>query len=231
MQIAIIEDSPEQGRILGRLFESLGTAAEVFSTGRQFLRRLQHSSFDLATLDLQLPDMSGLEVLRQLRAEQQLFQRILPVVVVSGHHDLETMRDAFSHGAHDFVGKPFRADELVIRAEALIRRHQPTLFEDQPIRLAGIELNLATLQANCDGREVALSAREFRLAWLMFHRRGQTVPRSQIMKLIWGRSDWPGSRTVDTHIGRIRHKLGLDTRPGLRLRPIYGVGYRLDVFP
>ena len=58
-----------------------------------------------------------------------------------------------------------------------------------------------------------------------------TVPRSQIMKLIWGRSDWPSSRTVDTHIGRIRQKLRLESHPGLRLRPVYGVGYRLDVFP
>ncbi|NBP26079.1 MAG: DNA-binding response regulator [Betaproteobacteria bacterium] len=231
MQVAIIEDSPEQGRHLSRLFESFGAAAEVFASGRQFLHRIRSTNFDLATLDLQLPDISGLEILRQLQAERQLFHSGPPVMIISGHHDLATMKTAFSSGADDFISKPFRPDELMIRAEAIARRHQPNLFQDQPITVQGIELNLATLQAFCGGQEITLSAREFRLAWLLFHRRGQTVPRSQIMKLIWGRSDWPSSRTVDTHIGRIRQKLGLESHPGLRLRPVYGVGYRLDVFP
>lgn len=231
MQVAIIEDSPEQGRHLSRLFESCGTTAEVFASGQKFLHRIRTTTFDLATLDLQLPDMNGLELLRQLQAERALFHRGPPVMIVSGHHDLAIMKTAFSNGAYDFISKPFRPDELMIRAEAIARRHQPNLFSDQPISVQGIDLNLATLQAFCDGQEVPLSAKEFRLAWLLFHRRGQTVTRSHIMKLIWGRSDWPNSRTLDTHIGRIRQKLCLESRPGLRLQPVYGVGYRLDVFP
>lgn len=231
MRIAIVEDDREQGRILSRLFESFGTAAEVFQTGRQFLYRANRSAFDLATLDLRLPDMSGLEVLDRLRAQEQLFLRTMPVMVVSGHADLALMKKAFAQGAHDFITKPFRPDELMIRAEAAIQRHQPRLFHDGPIEAAGIRLNLATLQAFCDGQEISLSAKEFHLAWLLFHRRGQTVPRAQILKLVWGRADSPAGRTIDTHVGRIKRKLGLDKKADIRLRPVYGVGYRLDVFP
>ena len=231
MRIAIVEDNPEQGRILSRLFDSFGSSSEVFQTGRQFLRRAHHSGFDLATLDLQLPDMSGLEVLDRLRAQEQISLRSMPIMVVSGHNDLGLMKRAFAGGAADFITKPFRPDELLIRAEASIRRVQPRLFQDGPVSVAGIHLNLATLEARCDGIEVGLSTKEFHLAWLLFHRRGQTVPRAQIMKLVWGRGDDLGSRTIDTHVGRVRQKLGLDKRPGIRLRPVYGVGYRLDVFP
>ncbi|MBU3725428.1 MAG: response regulator transcription factor [Burkholderiaceae bacterium] len=231
MRIAIVEDDVEQGRILSRLFESSGTNAEVFQTGRQFLHRANRSAFDLAMLDLRLPDMSGLEVLERLRAQEQLLLRTMPVMVVSGHPDLGLMKKAFAQGAHDFIAKPFRPDELVIRAEAAIHRHQPRLFHDGPIEIAGIRLNLATLQAFCDGREAGLSAKEFHLAWLLFHRQGQTVSRAQIMKLVWGRADSLACRTIDTHIGRIKRKLGLDKKPELRLRPVYAIGYRLDVFP
>ena len=87
MQVAIIEDSPEQGRHLCRLFESFGTTTEVFASGRRFLHRIRTTSFDLATLDLQLPDMNGLEILQQLQAERELFHRGPPVMIVSGHHD------------------------------------------------------------------------------------------------------------------------------------------------
>lgn len=231
MRIAIVEDDLEQGRILSRLFESFGTGSEVFQTGRQFLYRANRATFDLATLDLRLPDMSGLEVLDRLRAQEQLFLRTMPIMVVSGHADLSLMKKAFARGAYDFITKPFRPDELMIRAEAAVQRHQPRLFQDGPIEIAGIRLNLATLQAFCDGQEVQLSAKEFQLAWLLFHRRGQTVVRAQIMKLVWGRSDVLGCRTIDTHVGRIKRKLGLDKRSEIRLRPVYGVGYRLDVFP
>ncbi len=231
MRIAIVEDDLEQGRILSRLFESFGTASEVFQTGRQFLHHANRAGFDLATLDLRLPDMSGLEVLERLRAQEQLTLRTMPVMVVSGHADLGLMKKAFAQGAQDFITKPYRPDELLIRAEATVQRHQPRLFQDGPINIAGVCLNLATLQAFCDGQELQLSAKEFHLAWLLFHRRGETVARAQIMKLIWGRSDSSSCRTIDTHIGRIKRKLGLDKRSDIRLRPVYGMGYRLDVFP
>lgn len=230
MRIAIVEDDLEQGRILSRLFDSFGTDSEVFQTGRQFLHRASRAGFDLATLDLRLPDMSGLEVLERLRAQEQLLLRSMPVMVVSGHADLGLMKKAFAQGAQDFITKPFRHDELVIRAEAAVQRQQPRLFQDGPIEIADIRLNLATLQAFCDGQEVPLSAKEFHLTWLLFQRRGQAVARAQIMKLVWGRSDTLACRTIDTHIGRIKRKLGLDKRTDIRLRPVYGMGYRLDVF-
>lgn len=230
MRVAIVEDDVVQSDLLRRLCIAQGASPEVFRLGRQFLRHAATSGFDLAMIDIRLPDLSGIEVLAKLKARESVLSRPMPTMIVTGCADTAVMQSAFDHGAADFVVKPFHGDALMIRARAIARRDQPRLFNDAPIRVAGIQLNLATLQAFVDGREVLLTQKELHIAWLLFRKQGATISRSEIARLVWGRSESSASRTIDTHIGRIRQKLGLDLQPAIRLRPIYGVGYRLDVF-
>jgi DNA-binding response OmpR family regulator len=230
MRLAIVQDDPlTSSQVLG-YGAMVGVSGEVFRSGRQFLKHVSASGFDLAFLDLRLPDIHGLEVLEKLRVQERLQTKPTPVMVVTGCADVTAMEDAFDRGAVDYVVKPAKPEELLVRARAISRRLQPQLFEDAPIRAGPFFLNLATLQIFHGDEEVILSAREFRLAWLLFQRRGEVISRAEILRCVWGRLDLMASRTLDTHIGRLRKKLRLDQANLVRLRPIYGVGYRLDVF-
>jgi DNA-binding response OmpR family regulator len=230
MRVAIIEDDVRHSSILGEMFSNDGVSSEVFSHGQKFLQHLARAEFDLALIDLRLPDISGLEVLNGLQQRSALMSRPLPAIVVTGSAEPGHMQQAFDGGAIDYVLKPYRLQELLIRAKAIARRSNPQLFNEAPILAADICLNLSTQQAFVGPQEVHLTAKEFRLAWLLFQKQGQLVTRSEILKLVWGRATGFSSRSLDTHIGRLRRKLDLDQRPFIRLRPVYGMGYRVDVF-
>jgi len=232
MRVAIVEDDLRQAHGLSQLLQnhSPAMAPEIFHQGKPFLRRLSVEPFDLALLDLQLPDVSGFDLMDRLLARRVDGGHTPTIVVVSGCAKLHTLQRSFDCGAADFILKPYRGEELLIRALHAAKQEQPRLFDDRPIELGPIRLNLGTQQALVNGQEVHLSAKEFKIAWLLFSRVGQSVSRSQLLHLVWGRADSPYSRSLDTHIGRLRQKLGLHDDHHLRLRPEYGTGYRLDFF-
>ena len=230
MRIAIVEDDPTHASALSQLFFDDGVSSQVFSHGRKFLQTLASSEFDLALIDLRLPDISGLEVLTGLQHRSALMTRPLPAIMITGCAEPAQMQQAFDSGAIDYVLKPYRIHELMIRAKAIAKRTNPQLFNEAPIIAGDICLNLATLQAFVAQQEIHLAPKEFRLAWLLFKKQGQLVTRDELLKLVWGRAAGFDSRSLDTHIARLKRKLDLDQRPGIRLRPVYGIGYRLDVF-
>lgn len=230
MRIAIVEDDPVQRQRMEELFVNDGASTELFSSGGRFLSRSCRCDFDFAMIDMRLPDMSGLQVLAKLKSQERLLLRHIPTMIVTQAPNPTVMQEAFDHGADDFLLMPFRGEELLIRAKTMVRRAQPRLFDDQPISVGPIRLNLATLEATVHQQVVPLSQKEFRLAWLLFLKRGQTVDRAEILRLVWGRHDYQSSRTLDTHVGRLRQKLGLDDQTEIRLHSVYGVGYRVDVF-
>lgn len=230
MRVAIVEDDRRQSEMMARLFAEHGASAEVFSAGRRFLRHACDNAFDVSIIDLRLPDITGLDVLDKLRGIELSSRRAMPAMMVTGQAEASVMQHAFDRGAIDFLLKPFRHEELLIRAKSIARRAQPKLFDDAPMQVGRLSINLATMQAFIDGQEVRLSARELRLAWLLLQKRGQNVSRAEMLRLVWGHMGSSASRTLDTHIGRIRKKLDLDKDDEIRLRAVYGVGYRLDVF-
>jgi DNA-binding response OmpR family regulator len=231
MHVAIVEDDPIQGRLMGQLLEDEGAATDIFRNGRQFLSHASRTAFDLAVIDLRLPDIHGLQLLEKLSAMIRLGGRPLPAIVVTGCAEPSAMAEAFARGAADFLLKPLRAHEFTLRARSAMQRWQPELFDEGPIQAGGLLLNRATLQAYVGERELPLTAKEFHLAWLLARQVGRTVARSQLLRLVWGRSHASESRSLDTHIGRLRRKLDLHQDHRVRLRPVYGVGYRMDVFP
>ena len=230
MRVAIVEDDPIQRQRFGELFANDGASTELFSSGGVFLHRACRCDFDVAMIDLRLPDMSGLQVLDKLKSQERFLLRHIPTLIVAQPPNPLLMQEAFDHGADDFLLMPCRGDELLIRAKTMVRRAQPRLFDDAPISVGHIRLNLATLQAEVHAQTVSLSQKEFRLAWLLLLKRGQTVDRAEILRLVWGRSSSLSSRTLDTHVGRLRQKLQLDHQTEIRLHSVYGVGYRVDVF-
>jgi two-component system copper resistance phosphate regulon response regulator CusR len=218
VRILVIEDEP---RILD--FVSRGLQAEGFSVlgardGQEGLRLAGAVDCDLVILDLLLPRLDGLSVLRTLEAKQP----DVPVVIVSARTDLRTKLNGFGLGARDYLTKPFSFDELLARIRVHLRRP-----EERPngyvLRAGTLALDLARRQAQLGDRVVDLSDREFKLLHGLLQCAGEVVSRERLLSEVWGYHFDPHSNVVDVCIRRLRKKLGPDSP----IETVRHAGYRL----
>jgi DNA-binding response OmpR family regulator len=217
VRILVIEDEP---RILG--FLSRGLEAEGFSVlgardGQEGLRLAESVPCDLVILDLLLPRLDGLSVLRALDARRPG----LPVVIVSARADMPTKLNGFELGARDYLTKPFSFDELLARIRVHLRRPEERTT-GHVLRAGGVELDLAARQARLGNRAVDLSDREFKLLRRLLECAGEVVSRERLLSEVWGYHFDPRSNVVDVCVRRLRKKLG----PGSPIETVRHAGYR-----
>lgn len=235
MRIAILEDDPIQQDLLVRtLVRHLGGEERVhcraFSDGRELQRLLRRESFDLVILDWAAPSLDGMEVLQWLRTWKD---SSVPVLMLSSKGADRDVADALNAGANDYVVKPFRPLELRARVMRLLRPVQP-LAPDRRQTFGCWTLDPAahsvSYQEAPDApvEHHALTGREFQLMQLLFGRLGQTVSRAHLLEAAGYPAEDEPSRTLDSHIYRLRRKLQLDAERGVSLRAVYGQGYCLD---
>ena len=226
MQVAVLDDDSHQLEFLSHAVEALGHAYHRFSTGTALLHALQRSTFDLILIDWELPDMTGVDVLRTLRAKHGART---PVIFVTHRDEERDVVQALIAGADDYVVKPVRSAELKARMLALLRRVYP--HEDTALRHGDFLLQPSSRTAHYNGQPLELKQREFELAHCLFAHLGQLLSRTYLMQTVWGRDADIPSRTLDTHISAVRTKLGLRPERGYRLSAVYGHGYRLETVP
>jgi len=218
VRILVIEDEP---RILD--FLSRGLEAEGFSVcgardGQEGLRLAEALGCDLVILDLLLPRLDGLSVLRALEAKQPE----VPVVIVSARADLTTKLNGFGLGACDYLTKPFSFEELLARVRVHLRRPEDRA-NDYVLRVGTLALDLARRQAQLGDRVVDLSDREFKVLHRLLECAGEVVSRERLLSEVWGYHFDPHSNVVDVCIRRLRNKLG----PGSPIETVRHAGYRL----
>lgn len=219
MRIAVVEDDDGLGDALVEALTEVGHAPVRMRRGADLL--LGHRDVDLALLDLGLPDIDGLTVLRQLRAVSQI-----PVVVLTARDDERSVVRALRGGADDYVVKPARLGELRARLEVAGRRHgQSAEAPAETVTAEGIVVDLGARRVDVDGREVGLTPKEFELLAHLVTRRGEAVSRQQLMDAIWGDAYVAISRSLDVHMTSLRAKLG---RPEA-IATIRGYGYRWSI--
>jgi DNA-binding response OmpR family regulator len=223
MQIAVLDDDAAQLELLARTVEALGHACHRFSSGAALLQALQRATFDLMLLDWELPGMSGVDVLRTLRAKHGTHT---PVIFVTHRDEERDVVQALMAGADDYVVKPVRSAELKARILALMRRVLPE--EEAALRHGDFLLQPSSRSAYYKGQPVELKQREFELAHCLFAHLGQLMSRAYLMQTVWGRDADLPTRTLDTHVSAVRSKLGLRPERGYRLSAVYGHGYRLE---
>ncbi len=215
-RILIVEDEDRIVSFLTRGLEADGHATMAVSDGRTAAAVATDADFDLVVLDLGLPDVDGLEVLRRIRARGER----LPVIVLTARSGTRDTVTGLEAGADDYVTKPFRFEELVARIRARLR---DTGTREEPVlQAAGATLDLRARTVSVDGRVVELSAREFTLAEVLFRHAGQVLSREQLLSMVWGYDFSPDSNVVDVYVGYLRRKVGAD-----RIETVRGVGYRL----
>ncbi|MDR2017005.1 MAG: response regulator transcription factor [Burkholderiales bacterium] len=227
MRILVLEDDAAQGDALTSLLEQSGHKAHLFTRGDDVMRVLRREIFDLALLDWHTPGATGREVLTWIR--EQLLEP-LPVIFVSQQDNETAIVDALTAGADDYLTKPIRPAELLARIAAVMRRRANVDLSQQPmLRVGTLTLDRSARSATVRGRLIDLTQKEFELAWYLFRHLGQLVPRVQTLQAIWGVTESVNSRTLDTHISRLRRKLELTPENGFCLISVYGYGYRVEL--
>jgi len=225
MRIAILEDDPTQSEMLRWVLESVNHKCHCFPTFKGFQTALYRDSFDLVLLDWILPDSSGPKVMNWIRETLHIK---VPVLFITSKTDEENIVEALNAGADDYMIKPIRRGELVARVNALLRRAYPELTAPEVFEIAELEFHPKFSTVVRHGKREVLTQKEFDLALLLFRNLGKPLSRSHIQETVWGRDTDLPSRTMDTHVSRVRSKLGLRPEQGFRLTPVYGFGYKLE---
>jgi DNA-binding response OmpR family regulator len=213
-RLLIVEDDRRLASFLERALRSRGYATEVVGDGSGARAVVAEGRCDLVLLDLGLPDIDGIELLRQLRERTAT----LPVVVLTARDDPEDEVAGFDAGASDYLTKPFKLQDLLARIKAQLRggHREPTRLE------AGkLALDLRSRKAIVDGEPIELTAREFTMLQTLMEHRDQALSREQLLERVWG-SDHGPSEVVELYIGYLRRRLG-----GKAIETVPGVGYRL----
>jgi two-component system, OmpR family, response regulator RegX3 len=226
VRIALLEDDPAQADTLAAWLTTAGHDVHAFKLGKDLLRAASRESFDAFLIDWMLPDQSGHEVLRCLRQERAI---AAPVIFVTSRDAEEDIVAGLDAGADDYMVKPLRRLELLSRLEAVWRRAHARSALPQLIDLPPYRIDLELRRVLRDGVPVEnLTEKEFALALFLFQNLGRLLSRGHLLEAIWGLSANIPTRTLDTHISRVRKKLDLHPANGFRLVPAYNYGYRLE---
>lgn len=226
MRVAILEDDAAQSAQLELILRRQGHVCTIVTNTKGMISLLRRSTFDLLLLDWTLPDGSGLEVLEWVRKN---ITPPPPTLMVTARADETDVVNALKAGADDYVVKPPSEAVLGARVEALLRRTYRDVPEDGFETYAGYLFDTARKTVALGSEALPLTAKEFELALLLFRNANRALSRSYISDSVWGWNADLESRTLDIHVSRVRTKLALRPENQVRLAPIYGYGYRLEL--
>lgn len=225
MRVALLEDDADIARLLALWLEEAGHAPQLFDSGAALTKALGRDSFDLLLLDWMLPDTSGDKILQWVRENVDW---PIPVIFVTGRNREQDIVAGLTLGADDYVAKPVRRDEFLARVEAVGRRAHPALKPAGVLSHPPYEIDLGARRVRCRGETIELTQKEYELALFLFRNQGRLLSRGHILQSVWGHQPDISTRTVDTHVSRLRTKLGLGPENGWQLSAIYNHGYRLE---
>ena len=221
-KVFIVEDEPDLRDTLQYNFENEGFKVKSFPNGESFLETIKNDKPNLVILDLMLPGISGLDVCRDLRMNE-VNENVAVVMLTAKSEEIDRIV-VFELGADDYVTKPFSVRELILRVKVLLKKRSDDIDQNL-LEFGPIAMNLDAHDVSVEGKNILLTALEFKLLKHLLKRKGRVQTRDQLLGDVWGYSSEVTTRTVDTHIKRLREKLG---KPGELIQTIRGVGYRFN---
>jgi DNA-binding response OmpR family regulator len=222
-RVLVVDDEPTIADVVSRYLLRAGYQAQVAATGQDALARAAAERPDVVVLDLMLPDLDGLEVMRRLRKQNG---KQMAIILLTARGEESDRIVGLRLGADDYVVKPFSAGELIARVDAILRRLEPAVNEQPPLRFDGLEIDVAGRRALRDGEELELTQREFELLLFLARHPGQAFTREQLMDNVWQYTFYVDTSTVTVHIRRLRAKLEPDPANPRFIQTVWGVGYR-----
>jgi two-component system response regulator MprA len=225
-RLLIVDDDPELRQFLRTELEIEGYGCSEAATGQQALAQIRAERWDLLLLDWTLPDFSGVEICRRLRGSDDH----TPVLMLTARDDVRERVEALDAGADDYLTKPFSIEELLARVRARLRRRSNGTGEPESLRLADLELTLASREVSRGSEPVLLTGREFELLLLLLREPNRVHGREAILSAVWG-DQWVGDDNVlDVYIRALRRKLEREGQPTL-IQTVRGVGFMLKEGP
>ena len=221
--VLVVDDEPDVVDLVRYRLRGAGMSVIVAGDGLTALRTARERRPDLIVLDLMLPEMRGEEVCRQLRADRET--AAIPILMLTAKGDPADRIAGLEVGADDYLGKPFSPRELILRVEAILRRARAAEERrEATLEVDGFRINKGDFEITLDGQKLDLTTTEFKLLCLLIERRGKVLTRDALLTDVWNYTAAIDTRTVDTHVRRLREKLG----PGhsARIETVRGEGYR-----
>ena len=222
-QILVIDDEPDVTDLLKYSLELKGYSVHALNNPIEFVSKVRDLSPDLIILDVMMPELDGMQLCQIIRSDPII--KSTPIIFLSARSEVEDRVKGLEHGADDYLTKPFSTEELLLRVEGLLRRTKLIKAEtsDSRIQIAGVIIDDALYELTVDGNHIPVTATEFRLLKLLMERKGRVQSREHLLASVWNYDSNIETRTVDTHIRRLREKLG----PYHHLiETVRGVGYR-----
>jgi DNA-binding response OmpR family regulator len=221
--VLVVDDEPIVRDVIVRYLRRDGYATLEAADGEDARRLIEQSEPAIVVLDVMLPGLDGLELCRWIRQRSDL-----PVILLTARGEEADRIVGLELGADDYVTKPFSPRELAARVKSVLRRSQRTSERAERLAFGGVVLEGASREATKDGRQVALTAREFDLLWFLASHPRRVFSRDQLMDRVWGYAAALDTGTVTVHVRRLREKLESDPAHPRHLQTVWGVGYRLD---
>ena len=222
-KIYIVEDEPDIRETLKYNFSNEGFEVFTSPDGEEALSNIKKVLPDVLILDLMLPGVSGLDVCKSIRADDDI--RDISIIMLTAKGEEIDRVIGFELGADDYVTKPFSVRELILRVKVLLKKQRESLVQNKLVTFGAIRIDLDAHELKINDKEIVLTALEFKLLQHLVKRKGRVQTREQLLGDVWGYSAEVTTRTVDTHIKRLREKLG-DTSD--YIQTIRGVGYRFS---
>ena len=226
--VLVVDDEPTITEVVSRYLERAGYAARVAGDGTEALRLAGELRPDLVVLDLMLPGMDGLEVMKRLREPGNGGDRRMSVILLTAKGEPGERILGLRLGADDYVAKPFSPAELVARVDAVLRRADPAPERQEPIVFEDLEVDPTAHRVTIRGEEAQLTSREYELLLHFVRHPGQAFSRDQLMDAVWQYSFYSDTSTVTVHVRRLREKIEVDPSEPRWLQTVWGVGYRFQ---
>src|SRR5579859_7781272 len=220
--VLVVEDEPAIADVVSRYLERAGYETAIAVTGRDALGRAEAGRPDVVVLDLMLPDIDGLEVMRRLRRDD----RRGAIILLTARGEESDRIVGLRLGADDYVVKPFSPAELVARVDAVLRRIDSSPAREDPIVCSDLTIDPSSCRVHVRGEEFQLTQREFDVLLFLARHPGQVFSRNQLMDAIWQYSFYTDTSTVTVHIRRLRSKIEADPSQPRHIQTVWGVGYR-----
>jgi two-component system response regulator ResD len=226
-RILIVDDEPTVREVLGQYLQLEGYTVMQAADGLEALRLAEASPPDLVILDLMLPGIDGLDVCSRLRA-----QSAVPILMLTARTEDADKFAGFEAGTDDYITKPFRAREVVLRVQAIMRRIEavsaPAMVFDSDLRFGNLVIRPRLHQAERDGIPLELTIKEFELLHYLAAHPGQVCTRRDLLRHVWSYEYFDGGSTITVHMRRLREKVEPDPARPRHLRTVWGVGYRFE---
>lgn len=226
-KILIIEDESSFSEALSFLLQKEGYTTQISDNGKDGLEQFKSQDFDLVLLDLMIPEMSGIEVCRAIRATSQV-----PIIMLTAKDSEIDKVVGLELGADDYVTKPYSSRELVARIKAVLRRGSidpNSPYENSGVHeVAGIRMDTERHQVSVNGKQISLPLKEFELLEFLLRNAGRVLTRGQLIDRVWGGDYYGDTKTLDVHIKRLRSKIETDPANPLLIQTIRGLGYKFE---